>query len=393
MEEPALPAGLFARRGDGTLYFRDAPARWHDVVAYGDQDALAAYNAYRAFTVRRIMRAAQEECPACVARSVGSTNLTSDMDVTVSGPDTARFVARFNAQFRAEFGGAESGDVFDTQVYGASFVDPGRAGAAYAQILVHGEPFRELKPFVALAVEDEYSQHVWAFCKLLLYANGAERDGLARALNSSYWGGVLQDAYDMLADDLPSTPETLAKSNRKYERALEILNRARVDMDAQPDDEALRMRYKNAVSRANYHASESYFSQGPFVDVVINTQSGAQVPVTRAEYLDSYIENAGDMLKVIGHARDEDCVHDVVELSKYWSRALKASAHVRADAAVEVLNDAEFLRTRVRGKSTADPRVVRATVTRLIGSTAHVCSHRSLRDYVLNDVIHTIRSF
>lgn len=340
------------------------------------------------------MGAVQHTCPACVARSVGSTNLTSDLDVTVSGPDTARFVAEFNRRFRAEFG-AESGDVFDTQVYGASFVGPGRAtSGAYVSVRVNGAEFRALAPFrnERVRAQDEYNQHVWAACKLALYASAPELDLLAARLrdHSDYWVRVLSDARDMLAADRPSEPETLAPSNRKYERALAILNRARVAMEARPADERLRLAYKNAVSRANYYASESYFSQGPFVDVVMNTQSGARLPVTRAEYLDSYLENMGDMLKVIGHAEGENCVRNVVDMSKYWSRALQACGHVQSAVPEALIRDTEFLRKNARGRAMEDLATVRATVSEIIARTAHACSRAHLRGYVVRDVLVTL---
>ena len=178
-----LPAE-FTRGADGALRFNGRPARWHDVVASGNKRALAAFNQYRADTVQRLMDAVQHTCPACVARSVGSTNLTSDLDVTVSGPDTARFVAEFNRRFRAEFG-AESGDVFDTQVYGASFVGPGRATShAYVPVRVDGADFRALAPFQneQVRADDEYNHHVWAACKLALYASAPELDLLGARL-------------------------------------------------------------------------------------------------------------------------------------------------------------------------------------------------------------------
>ncbi len=46
----------------------------------------------------------------------GSTNLTSDYDISVGGPGSEAVVERFNRKFRAKYG-KESGTVFDTNVY------------------------------------------------------------------------------------------------------------------------------------------------------------------------------------------------------------------------------------------------------------------------------------
>jgi hypothetical protein len=58
----------------------------------------------------------------CKAVSVGSNTLVSDYDLTVSGPLSTEIVDIFNKEFRRIFK-KESSIVFDTNVYGASFME------------------------------------------------------------------------------------------------------------------------------------------------------------------------------------------------------------------------------------------------------------------------------
>jgi len=78
--------------------------------------------AYRKQEVDRILREAMEEVNpgALKAQAFGSTNLTSDYDLSVSGPNAEKVVEVFNRKFREQFGdisGLESGILFDTNVY------------------------------------------------------------------------------------------------------------------------------------------------------------------------------------------------------------------------------------------------------------------------------------
>lgn len=65
-------------------------------------------------------------------RSVGSNNLTSDYDITVSGAGAAAAVALFHAEFRAEWG-KESATVFDVNLYVKDFM-PERGNFAFPYV-------------------------------------------------------------------------------------------------------------------------------------------------------------------------------------------------------------------------------------------------------------------
>ena len=58
----------------------------------------------------------------CHAVSVGSMNVTSDYDITLYGPCVTKVIQHFNRLF-VKFFGKSSGVVFDTNLYGSSFIE------------------------------------------------------------------------------------------------------------------------------------------------------------------------------------------------------------------------------------------------------------------------------
>ena len=100
--------------------------------------------------------------------STGSTTLTSDYDVPLLGAHKERAVGLFNTWF-ADMFGAESGDVFDTNVYGANaFVSSRRADAdadadaqtAYTEIAHGGHVYRVVTIDSAMDGADAHEKDV-----------------------------------------------------------------------------------------------------------------------------------------------------------------------------------------------------------------------------------------
>lgn len=242
----------------------------------------------------------KEDCKhQCTASAVGSQSLTSDYDVTVSGPRAANVVDLFNREFRKFFNDQESATVFDTNVYGAGFLEPIQLGN-----------FTQYGKFKYVAdAGDVAQQRKWALLKV--YPERGEQ------------------------------PKTLRERNLVYVDALYAVQKLKARMkETSRADYDLRREYKESISRANYYGSETYYTQGAFMHVVGQRQSKmTDIPITRDEYVDSFIENVGDALRKHG---------DV----KYVARALDALIKAdRADAFVRTLYEAaEKMRTHVRGK-------------------------------------------
>ena len=100
--------------------------RWAKLIK-GDTVKLKEFGVFRKkFVDATIAKAVKSKCPSCTAISVGSTNPTSDYDITVTGPQANVVVKTFNGDFE-KLAGVTSGEVFDTNVYAAQWVHPSSA--------------------------------------------------------------------------------------------------------------------------------------------------------------------------------------------------------------------------------------------------------------------------
>lgn len=96
-----------------------------------DRLKLQRLGAYRKAVVDRLLNEVMGEIGSKVGgklerQAFGSTNLTSDYDLSIKGPGAERVIGEFNRRFRARFG-KESGSFFDTNVYTDPvyrFIDP-----------------------------------------------------------------------------------------------------------------------------------------------------------------------------------------------------------------------------------------------------------------------------
>lgn len=118
--------------------FKDKyPMLWTDVVTYGmdiDMDILKKYWSFRKNVVDHILNTVIKniKCNKCTYHSVGSTTFTSDYDVSVFGPNKEDVVKMFNELFVKIFG-AESGEVFDSNIYGVTSLIPIKNGSKKGQ--------------------------------------------------------------------------------------------------------------------------------------------------------------------------------------------------------------------------------------------------------------------
>jgi hypothetical protein len=216
------------------------------------------------------------------AVSVGSTKLESDYDVTLYGNFLGIYktIHTFNKQFALIFN--ESSDtIFDTNVYGASFIKLNSGE------MVCGEQKFEYIPS-STDESDAISQHIWAYIKVLV-----------RLENVLQYNSVV---YDLLESTI-NKQET--KYNGIFESADAFLNEYDINMDLYDKIVLLlgevsvkNEMYNNYISYVNYNGSETYFTRGAFLDVVVNQQMCGEekVPLSKHDYLDSFIENVADLM-------------------------------------------------------------------------------------------------
>lgn len=241
------------------------------------------------------------------AMSVGSTKLTSDYDITLDGTyvDNSKVIRRFDRLMEILFMD-DSESVFDTNIYGVSFVkdktrDVGVDGDDMNKRVnkaFNKEHSKCGKFNYILSEEKEFiiSQHIWAFVKLLLRLNKIQEQ------DEELYGLCLGELTDNLGDNLYylSADEFINKYEsdiNNYEMTVDDGSRF-LGKDMDEDSKYL---VSNFISYVNYNGSETYLTNGAFLDVVVNNQMCKKkredmVELDFNSYLDSFIENLSDLI-------------------------------------------------------------------------------------------------
>jgi hypothetical protein len=217
--------------------------------------------------------------------SVGSTNLDSDYDITLYGliDDKIILINKFNEIFKNYFTD-ESASVFDTNIYGKAYITYYKKEYDIYGTLISncGDEFYYLN-----SNPEPYSQLMWGFVKYLkdiregfgehMYFN------IFNYMNNKINNEILKDSHNVFVY-LKNQPQTI---NYNY-----LLSK----------QEELMYNYKNKLigyhdylSVLNFYGNETYFTRGPFLDIVINTQMCKSEIITLDEidYITSILENAG----------------------------------------------------------------------------------------------------
>lgn len=214
--------------------------------------------------------------------SVGSNNIDSDYDITLYGDtiDTANVIRAFNELFSTFFS-TGSAELFDTNVYGVSFVSDGtkyKCASKSFDAIPGGPPS-----------ENPGIQTVWALIKFFknLDTIQTEDDVLYDLLVSKVWSAKRSSNVKKLL----VMAEKFVNANEPSQKVYESMIR---EFDETLTGDALA----NYISFINYNGTETYFSRGAFVDVVVNNQMCGTpvVLLTRYEYLDSVVENLSDFI-------------------------------------------------------------------------------------------------
>jgi len=240
-----------------------------------------------------------ERYPKVTGVSVGSTNIDSDYDITLYGPSdsTSKVIEKFNKRIQSIFG-ESSAKVFDTNVYGTSFIELDDNGTNVCS----GKRFRYKE---SLSLDVVLEQHVWAYVKLYVKINGKSR-------NKKQFDALIAEIRDnVFAQKARAYIEKHDLDQRLYSKSL--LSRPSFTGEISEDEIEL-----NKTSFVNYYGSETYFTRGAFLDVVVNQQmcgkeddKNGRVSLTEHDYVDSFVEN---MSELIGHYNKK----------KYTKRAMYA---------------------------------------------------------------------
>ncbi len=289
----------------------------------------------------------------------GSEKLTSDYDLSFSGPMAEVAVALFNARWAARWGdavgigGRESAYGADTNVYTKPVYNmfPGLRADVLAQ-----------DAFAYLATRKYANDAEWAdFRKQVLNDNVRPevRDRLKKLLDwaertNSEFEKAIADKKEALSLEIytgpgrPGMDLDAAAQNRLYEAALRDLIKLKDAYEAENSPakrRKLAQRLRNAQAKALYFASEAYQTNAAITHVVANTQAARRpitakmllgevppdplkVPMTKAEGRQSFFEQLANTLKEFNHAHNFETAPAETfnglagKVAKYFVRAL-----------------------------------------------------------------------
>lgn len=216
--------------------------------------------------------------------SVGSTNLTSDYDITLYGNDKLKIdlINNFNKIFYSIFSD-NSSLVFDTNIYGKAYI------AFSENDFKNNGSFLKCnsQEFYYLKRGDNNSQMCWGLIK---YIND---------IRDSFGEHIFNDILNFMKDKLNSNLLNYAIEIRQslknkdesfnYDKILgyqdKIVNYYNDKLTGQND----------YISLVNFYGIETYFTRGSFLDIVVNGQMCKDniVDLNESDLLSSILENAG----------------------------------------------------------------------------------------------------
>jgi hypothetical protein len=252
-----------------------------------------------------------------IAMSVGSTKLSSDYDISLdtSYEIGALIIKRFTTIIENIFKD-DSESIFDTNVYGVSFTKrKGDNNFTESHKCDSNDIF-----YVKVDNNIEISQMIWCYIKLLLKLNYVLKQD----------DKVYEKLYSYLDNDMGMQNNKLFiqaiifvnkyKSNiENYGKIVSKYNEYIMNNNAVTNDDSYLI--SNFISFVNYNGSETYLTNGAFIDVVINQQLcsiGDKIKISRPYmYFTSFIENISDLLTHYHKSKyTERCENSLNELNK-----------------------------------------------------------------------------
>jgi hypothetical protein len=274
--------------------------------------------------------------------SVGSTKLLSDYDVTLYGNFKlmSEVIEEFNRLMEEVYGNT-SEVIFDTNVYGTSFIklsgrvifDMEEDKYLYREGGVcKGDSFMYMR---GDSVEVRDMEHVWGFMKVLKALKMIEKFDvrLYESLYKYMELNLVEGEYLRKAASFMS----FLNKRRDYVGVLGSYGKL---IKSIPDVDRVLLT-NMYISLVNYYGSETYFTRGAFLDVVVNQQmcggelrkcgkgGGSIMPrwfkdrslgkvmpmddkvaveLSRSELMDSVIENIGEMMMHVNRLKYVDRV-------------------------------------------------------------------------------------
>ena len=273
--------------------------------------------------------------------SVGSKNITSDIDLTIYGGNIALFIYIFHNEFQKIFEYSSS-EVYDINLYGEDFFK-----INYNKIF--NTPINNNEKSTVYHMDNSNNetikddQHVWAFVHLLHTLPGKFKIKLNNILDNEEKDNEEKDneeKYNKLkkiynfakkkADILNNiyNDNNISSLNLLYAKILfnlnDIYNSNNIDLK-------FKILCNNYLSLSCCFAEDAYITKGAIAHIVFIVQREFDYKMSRDEYFDSFIENIAKLFKSSKNDENKndenkndknknDCLYKIIDSSKYLFR-------------------------------------------------------------------------
>lgn len=313
--------------------------------------------------------------PRVTGVSVGSTNLTSDYDITLYGSDyqeISKTIYEFNKRVKEIFH-KHAEVIFDTNLYGGSFITIMQDNPVINNkfekhftdnaITCNNVRFRYAKPQSLKNkhhLDVKITQHIWALIKVFAKLDELQSldESLYEFLKNELLKNLSSETFRYIVNAAERLQQKYESNNKKYAQIIHSLQNT--------DNELSDVEFNTFLSFVQYNGAETYFSRGPFMDVVVNQQmcktSNENVPLSGDEYLDSFIENTAELM--IHYHKDKYLNRSRYALSKIIETHIESG-----DKRQIMLNISKSYR---RGRN----------ILNMIGNIQRECNKKTLKNVV-----------
>lgn len=214
--------------------------------------------------------------------SVGSASLTSDYDITLYGntSDKINIIKEFQIEFKKIFY-EDSSIVFDTNIYGKAYI-------SFIDEPFHTKITCGEQTFFYLNESSHDSELMWGLVKYL------------SDIRTGFGETIFNDIVSFMEKklNLPhlyNAKMTLVYLRNKDNETTNYGNLFNIEENFinKYDDKLLGI--SDYISLVNFYGTETYFTRGAFLDIVVNSQMCKKdiIELNEVDYIVSILENAG----------------------------------------------------------------------------------------------------
>ena len=300
--------------------------------------------------------------------AAGSTNITSDYDVAITGPDANEIMwlmfKKFVKKFKSSLPHSFDSNLYSSPLYihtaeNGKKIEPIRLpGPLFPRVNYSSRNFT-LVPYNKVHVNEELA---WAGIKLLpifeKYIKGKHTKLQNILSNSAQLKTELDMECQSAEGQYPELQEFLRTGDYDEETKHIIKNyflqytSQKVCQDFVYKSHSLKgkQNFFYHSNKANYFSSEAYYTSSAVNSIVVENQLGHKLDfgtrsfdVKRKIYLTAAIENLGDMINHMTHEKGSNLKKTIVKYSKYLYRIYfclgKAGDQKDADKADKIKKD------------------------------------------------------